>query len=96
MHEDVLGAILRRDEAVALGAGELLTDALEHGAGRGSSCPGDREEGLELWLPESFPGPQQYCHWIDNQEWGPERDNHLPSVSQHGTKVSPGSLSMSP
>lgn len=50
MHEDVLGAILRRDEAVALGTGKLLTDALEHGAGRGSSCPGDREERLELPL----------------------------------------------
>jgi hypothetical protein len=96
MHEDVLGAILRRDEAVALGAGELLTDALEHGAGRGSSCPGDREDGLELGPPKPFPGPQQYCHWIDNKEWGPKRDDILPSVSQRGTKVSPGSLSVSP
>lgn len=82
MHEDVLGAILGRDEAVALGPRELLTDTLEHRAGRGSSCPGDRVEGLELWPQEPFPGPQQYCHWIDNKEWGPERDSGLPSVSQ--------------
>lgn len=59
VHKDVLGSVLRGDEAVALGAGELLADALEHGASRGAGCPKDRAGELQLW-PRDTPHPDPH------------------------------------